>query len=380
MPTGAKYTVEETTVNGYSPSVYVTGDENAKEDGGTVTGTIGHDTREDSFIEVAYTNKFDQNARIALNGTKILNGRNITEKDSFTFELTAGGDYGGKVVMPKKTEVTVIGNGTSNTADFSFDPITFTDEGEFVFNITEKLPDGVNNENPVSGGIRYDTHTTVVTVKVTKGDDNILNAVVTSYNNAEGSTDNKAVFKNTYESLTLAKTVSGNIGDKGKEFKFEIRLSNSNGTPIANANFECTGAVNTLKTDVNGKATVALKHGQSVTIIGLPTDAKYTISEKDADAYTTTITANPTDNINKDSRTVSGNLSANTTTTITYNNKRESGPITGIFLDNLPWILALCFVLFVGSALYLSKKRGINLLNEVKVRIKNGGHNSKNGR
>lgn len=381
LPTDAKYTVEETTVNGYSPSVYVTGDENAKEDGGTVTGTIGHNTSKDSFIKVAYTNKFDRNARFALNGTKILNGRNITEKDSFTFELTAGGDYGGKVVMPKKTEVTVIGNGTSNTADFSFDPITFTDEGEFVFNITEKLPVDVTKENPVSGGIRYDTHTTVVTVKVTKGDDNILNAVVTSYKNAEGSTDNKAVFENTYESLTLAKTVSGNIGDKNKPFEFEITLSNSDGTPIRDKTFECTGAYATLNTDVNGKATVTLKHGQSITVIGLPTDAKYTIVEKDADAYTTTITANPTaTTINNDSRTVSGSLSANATTTITYNNERNSGPITGIFLDNLPWILALCFVLFGGSALYLSKKRGINLLNEVKVRIKNGGHNSKNGR
>lgn len=385
LPTGAKYTVEETSVNGYSPSVYVvTGDENAKKDGGTVTGTIGHNTSKDSFIKVAYTNKFDRNARFALNGTKILNGRNITEKDSFTFELTAGGDYGGKVVMPKKTEVTVIGNGTSNTADFSFDPITFTDEGEFVFNITEKLPDGVNNENPVSGGIRYDTHTTVVTVNVKSGSDGILEAVVTSYDNADGSkVTDKAEFVNIYESLTLAKTVSGNIGDKGKEFKFEIRLSNSNGTPIANANFECTGAVNTLQTDENGIAKVALKHGQSVTVIGLPTDAKYAIVETNANAYTTNITTQVGDgNVNtvNNVKTTNGTLTPDDTTKVTYNNERESGPITGIFLDNLPWILALCFVLFGGSALYLSKKRGINLLNEVKVRIKNGGHNGKNGR
>lgn len=378
LPTGATYTVEETSVNGYSPSIQVVTGEEATITGGTVTGTIGHNT-DGGAILVEYTNKFDKNARIALNGTKTLKGREIASNDRFIFKLTSAKNYDG-VVMPENTEVTVIGNGTSNTADFSFDPITFTDEGEFVFNITEKLPDGVNNENPVSGGIRYDTHTTVVTVNVTKGKDNILNAVVTSYKNAEGSTDNKAEFVNIYESLTLAKTVSGNIGDKGKEFEFEITLSNSDGTPIANANFECTGDVNTLKTDVNGKATVTLKHGQSITVIGLPTDAKYTISEKDADAYTTTITAKPTATIDNDSRTVSGSLSANATTTITYNNERNSGPITGIFLDNLPWILALCFVLFGGSALYLSKKRGINLLNEVKVRIKNGGHNSKNGR
>lgn len=390
LPTGATYTVEETSVNGYSPSVYVTGDENAIKDGGTVTGTIGHNTKEGSFIEVAYTNKFDQNARIALNGTKILNGRNITANDNFTFELTSeGGDYGGKVEMPKNTEVNVTGNGTSNTADFSFDPITFTDEGEFVFNITEKLPDGVNNENPVSGGIRYDTHTTVVTVNVTKGKDNILNAVVTSYKNAEGSTDNKAEFVNIYESLTLAKTVSGNIGDKGKEFEFEIRLTGKDGADLSDGMYSYTGgtvvdgviapADGTISLE-NGTAKVTLKHGQSVTIIGLPTDAKYAIVETNADAYTTKIEANPTTSIDDENKRVSGNLRANATTTITYNNERNSGPITGIFLDNLPWILALCFVLFGGSALYLSKKRGINLLNEVKVRIKNGGHNGKNGR
>lgn len=380
LPTGAKYTVEETSVNGYSPSVDVTGDKTAKEDGGKVTGTIGHNT-DGRAISVAYTNKFDRNARIPLKGTKMLNGRNITANDNFTFVLTAGGDYDGKVVMPENTEVNVRGDGTSKEANFSFDPITFTAEGKFVFNITEKLPVDVTKENPVSGGIRYDTHTTVVTVRVTKGKDNILNAVLTNYENAKGSTvTDKAVFENTYESLTLAKTVSGNIGDKGKEFKFEITLSNSDDTSIANATFECTGDVNTLKTDENGIAKVTLKHGQSVTVIGLPTDAKYAIVEKDADAYTTKITAKPTATIDNDSRTVSGNLSANATTTITYNNERNSGPITGIFLDNLPWILALCFVLFGGSALYLSKKRGINLLNEVKVRIKNGGHNGKNGR
>lgn len=382
LPTGATYTVEETTVNGYSPSIKVTGDEtNPVTVGGKVTGTIGHNTREDSFIEVAYTNEFDQNARIALNGTKILNGRNITANDNFTFELKAASAYDGKVEMPETTTVTVKGDGASKTADFSFDPITFKETGTYTFNITEKLPDGVTAENPVSGGIRYDTHTTVVTVVIEKDTDGILKAVVTSYNNAEVSNvNNKAEFINTYESLTLAKTVSGNIGDKNKPFEFEITLSKSDDTHIDNANFECTGAYATLNTDENGKATVTLKHGQSVTIIGLPTDAKYTIAEKEADAYTTTITAKPTANINNDSRTVSGSLSANATTTITYNNERESGPITGIFLDNLPWILALCFVLFGGSALYLSKKRGINLLNEVKVRIKNGGHNGKNGR
>ena len=385
LPTGATYTVEETSVNGYSPSIQVTGD-TADVTGGKVTGTIGHNT-DGGAISVAYTNKFDRNARIPLNGTKTLKGREIASDDSFIFKLTPAENYDGKVVMPENTEETVTGNGTLNTADFSFDPITFTDEGTYKFNITEKIPVGAVDN--VLNGIRYDTHTTVVTVNVTKGNDNILNAVVT-YKNAEGSTvTDKAEFINTYESLTLAKTVSGNIGDKGKEFEFEIRLTDKDGVDLPNGMYSYTGGTVvdgvTAPADgtislVNGKATVTLKHGQSITVIGLPTDAKYTISEKDADAYTTTITANPTDNINKDSRTVSGNLSANATTTITYNNERNSGPITGIFLDNLPWILALCFVLFGGSALYLSKKRGINLLNEVKVRIKNGGHNSKNGR
>lgn len=386
LPTGATYTVEETSVNGYSPSIQVVTGEEATITGGTVTGTIGHNT-DGGAILVEYTNKFDKNARIALNGTKTLKGREIDFDDSFTFILTKAEDYGAAVEMPANTEVTVTGDGTSKEANFSFDPITFKETGTYKFNIAEVIPDeAVDN---VLNGIRYDTHKTVVTVKVTKSNDNILNAVVTSYKNAEGSTDNKAVFENTYESLTLAKTVSGNIGDKGKEFEFEIRLTDKDGVDLPNGMYSYTGGTVvdgvTAPADgtislVNGKATVTLKHGQSVTIIGLPTDAKYTIVETNAEAYTTKITAKPTATIYEDSRTVSGSLSANATTTITYNNERNSGPITGIFLDNLPWILALCFVLFGGSALYLSKKRGINLLNEVKVRIKNGGHNGKNGR
>lgn len=393
LPTGATYTVEETSVNGYSPSIKVTGDEtNPVPVGGKVTGTIGHNTSEDSFIEVAYTNEFDQKARIALNGTKTLKGREITADDSFTFILEAAEDnYDGKVVMPENTEVTIKGDGTSYEANFNFDPITFTAEGTYKFNIIEEIPaEAVDN---VLNGIRYDTHTTVVTVVIEKDPDNsILKAASISYKNADGNNETgKAVFENTYESLTLAKTVSGNIGDKGKGFEFEIRLTDKDGVDLTGTYSYTGGTVvdgvtapvdGTISLE-NGKATVTLKHGQSVTIIGLPTDAKYTIVEKDADAYTTNISTqvgNNSETTENGVKTTRGTLTPDDTTKVTYNNEREAGPITGIFLDNLPWILALCFVLFGGSALYLSKKRGINLLNEVKVRIKNGGHNSKNGR
>ena len=93
-------------------------------------------------------------------------------------------------------------------------------------------------------------------------------------------------------SLKLSKTVSGSGGDLNKDWHFTITLSGDKGD---NFNKECevspeNGASPDKVSFTNGTATVALKHGQSITIQGLPAGVNYTVSETEADTdgYTTT--------------------------------------------------------------------------------------------
>lgn len=99
--------------------------------------------------------------------------------------------------------------------------------------------------------------------------------------------------------LAVQKTVAGNAGEIGREWKFTIELKNANGTALS-GNFRYkgesivtgvtppTGGMLTLGND--GKATISLKHGQKITIKGIPANVTYTVTETEAnkEGYGTT--------------------------------------------------------------------------------------------
>ena len=143
----------------------------------------------------------------------------------------------------------------------------------------------------------------------------------------EGSTDpantTGAAFVNTMQeaSLLLGKTVSGSRGDRQRDFTFQIRLTGPDAQPL-NGDYPTIGgstepgivppAGGTL-TVKDGVATVALRHGQTVTIQGLPAGTDYTVTETDGSGYRTTYT-------NKD-----GTLVAGTTAEAWVENYRGGG-------------------------------------------------------
>ena len=82
-----------------------------------------------------------------------------------------------------------------------------------------------------------------------------------------------------YGDLTVSKKVTGNIGEKDKEFTFTVTLSD--------------GSINGSYGDmefVNGEATFTLKHNESLTAVNLPAGITYTVVEEEAnlDGYVTT--------------------------------------------------------------------------------------------
>ncbi len=369
LPTGATYEVTETSVAGFTPSVQVSNDNStATVNEATVTGTIQHNTTEDAAVVLAYTNDFDGNAKVTLTGTKTLLGRDLAANDSFTFTLIAGDKTtsdaitSGNVVLGSTT-ATVTGNGSSDTAEFSFGEITFEAEGTYKFTIKENLPNGVNADNPVSDGIWYDTHTTTATVTVTKDETTgILSAAVTYTDDDDQETD-QADFTNAVASLTVSKTVTGSMGDREKEFEFQITLKDASGNALAGTYSYTGGTVSGVTgvdtpsdgtlTFTGGVAEFELKHGQSITIFGLPAGSTYEISETDAqaDGYTTQVTVNggtPATDYSTGSQTLSEN-----TDNVAFVNSRDQVPVTGILLDHWPWLLAAGVCLAGGAALML---------------------------
>lgn len=95
------------------------------------------------------------------------------------------------------------------------------------------------------------------------------------------------------EGLTIAKTVTGNTAPPGAEYEIEIVVHN--GTPISGSydTVSGTGKSGSL-TFTGGKATVSLQAGESLTILGLPEGASYTVTEAQSQeqAYTTTVSVN----------------------------------------------------------------------------------------
>ena len=121
--------------------------------------------------------------------------------------------------------------------------------------------------------------------------------------------------------LAVQKTVAGNAGEIGREWKFTIELRNANGTALSGSFPYKGGSIEgvdqptdgMLTFDSAGKATISLKHGQKITIEGIPANVTYTVTEDKADDYVTT----------PDGGTIRGEIEANKTATAAFTNTRD---------------------------------------------------------
>lgn len=156
-----------------------------------------------------------------------------------------------------------------------------------------------------------------------------------------GSNGATIVFTNTRKTggLTVAKVVSGNMGDREKEFDF------------------------TYSYVLNGETKTGpftLSNGQSWEgLANLPYETVVTITEADYGAgqggYTTTYKVG-------DGETVSGSTAAVTIDdsiqSLTFTNTKDVIPDTGVLLDSLPYVLILAAVVIVGAAVVVRRRRG----------------------
>jgi len=98
---------------------------------------------------------------------------------------------------------------------------------------------------------------------------------------------------NTYGKLKVEKSVKGNGADTDKSFKFTVKLTGASSYGTIKATYtkgDETGDIEFAADDYSCE--FELKDGESITIDGLPTGVKYTVTEDDYsdDGYTTTST------------------------------------------------------------------------------------------
>ena len=179
-------------------------------------------------------------------------------------------------------------------------------------------------------------------VTVVNGENGLERVAAVHTELAQGA-DKSDTFENTYSAgtLTVKKTVTGNLGDKKKEFDFTVTFAapeGKNWTPAIGAS---EGA--TMVEDNPMSYTFKLKHDAMATFGNLPAGVTYTVTETPVDGYTT-------NNIEQKGTIVAG------LNEVTFINEKSGTIDTGVTTENLPYVLLIGFVVLAGAALLIKRK------------------------
>jgi hypothetical protein len=180
--------------------------------------------------------------------------------------------------------------------------------------------------------------------------------------------DESFTFTNTYvppvgNDLSISKTVTGNMGDTSRSFSFCITLENQSGSPLSEQDIQVLlpGASNATvyTTDKNGSIILNLKHGDEVTLQNLPQGTEYTITETDADYYTTYFSVNGGTYESSSDHTLSGTLTDAMDVSVSVINESAVAVPTGIRTENklLPGLLTLSAVTILLIMIVVKKRK-----------------------
>ena len=149
--------------------------------------------------------------------------------------------------------------------------------------------------------------------------------------------------------LTVRKTVSGNMGDRNREFDFTVQAQNSKGEAVS-----VDGTYEGITVDKDGQ--FKLKHGQSLVIPELPYGVTCTVTESipEEEGYTTTVKVDGDEE--KSSKTVTVE-NMNTAAVIDFTNTKTLNVPTGIFTDNLPYLVMLAMAAIGLTGFGRSRRR-----------------------
>lgn len=164
-----------------------------------------------------------------------------------------------------------------------------------------------------------------------------------------------AIWKQSVTSVKVAKQVTGNFGDKTREFKFEITFTDANGKALRLVQTDKAPTYSiTSDTTVGGeKLTVLMEDKGEITVNNVPIGGTLVVTEIEASGYQTSYKIGETES--KEGN-VARYIVPENGGTITFINHRNVSPDTGVFVDSLPYILIIACVAGV-AALFLIRRR-----------------------
>lgn len=197
-----------------------------------------------------------------------------------------------------------------------------------------------------TAGVTYYEGNIKLVVTVINGDNGKLR-VAAVHTEAEGG-DKSDTFENTYSAgaLKISKTVTGNLGDQSKYFEFKVTLTGETKKNYADSYAVSGGSnpSNPSSIEIGKETTFLLKHGETISIANLPYGVTYTVTETAADGYTTKKTGD------------SGSINA-AEQTAAFTNEKKGTVDTGVYLDNLPYILVFAVVLAIAAVFVIRRCR-----------------------
>ena len=258
---------------------------------------------------------------------------------------------GNAVYTPENTEVT-------KTVNVDFSKVEFTKPGIYRYVITEldsQNADITNDDNSkryldvyVENGTTENTyvitHSVLLSTPITPNNSGI-------YGEGQKSKSNGYTNKYTTYQLSLDKEVKGTMGDKGKEFEFEIQF-----TGPANASFTFEGKPVQLAANGTGSTTIRLTDkSQAAVITGIPSAVEYTVTEKiDAkEGYTTSYTINGVSEIK--GTTTNEHTMGKANNAVVCTNTKDAVTPTGIMMNVAPYVLMVA-VAAVLAVVFLRRK------------------------
>jgi len=209
-----------------------------------------------------------------------------------------------------------------------------------------------------------------VTVKAGSAPNVITNTATASangYTNDSNTTQVTIIKPIALTTLTVSKTVTGSTADPTRDFSFKVSffqnaagttpwapgqpLSYTGGSIITGVSAPANGTL----TLVNGAATFTLKHGQSITIAGIPEGTYIEVAEVADSQYSTSFTeswsAGSTTGID------TGRVALNAAGTVAFTNAKNMVPDTALAMGNhqalLPLFMAVDIVVSAGLVLLM---------------------------
>ena len=317
----------------------------------------------------------DNNGKASITKDFVMAEGITTPASTFKFTATSTTEGAPKATISDITFVETE-NGTteqgiktvSKNSNIIFD--TFPHAEEYVYTVKE------TQENV--DGVEYSTDIYTLRVYVKNGDSGLeIRNMTAEKGTSDGTEGNKVPemkFTNTYRKnapLEITKVTTGDLADKTKDFEFTITIIPSK--TEKNQTVVYTGKIGDEEVTVNAnqEKTFQLHNGETLKFDSLPADTRYVVTETGAnDGYTPSVTVieNGTETVKKtadsekegisSANEQKNNLVGEKDNKVTFTNTYNSIPLTGIFMNNLPFVIVIGIaVLALGTLAVLKKQK-----------------------